>query len=390
MPSAANPLLVDTGTPPIPEAKAWLAAYDGRYGAAIDLSQAAPGQPPPDLLLAALREAAADPATAKYGPIRGDDALRTAYAADLSRAYRAERQASDSVIVSGCNQAFLMAVLAVARAGDAVILPYPWYFNHKMALDLLGIETVPLPCRPENGFVPDLSEAIACITPRTRAMVLVTPNNPTGAVYPAATIAAFAHQAEKHGLWLILDETYRDFLPPEQVQPHGLFAGDIPGHVVSLYSFSKAYALPGYRLGAITAPAALMPEIAKLLDTIQICPPRIGQVAVARTMAATLSWREANRAMIAERATAFVQSLQPFNGWSIGSVGAYFAYVKPPESPDGAAGLARRLATEYGILALPGSYFGPDQQHWLRVAFANADESQLVEHGRRLRSVDLP
>jgi aspartate/methionine/tyrosine aminotransferase len=238
--------------------------------------------------------------------------------------------------------------------------------------------------------VPDLIEAMALVTPRTRAIVLVTPNNPTGAVYATETVAAFAAAAERRGLWLILDETYRDFLPIGQDRAHGLFASGVPDHVLSLYSFSKAHALPGYRLGAITAPDRLMPEIAKLVDTIQICPPRIGQIAVARTMKETLSWREANRTMIAHRAQAFVQSMQPLNTWHVGSVGAYFAYVRPPETADGAVGLARRLATEHGILALPGSYFGPDQEDWLRIAFANADEKQLLELGHRLVSAGSP
>ncbi len=387
---SANPLLVDTGTPPIPEAKGWLAAYDGSKGPVIDLSQAAPGHAPPDVLLRALAEAAADPATAKYGPIRGEDDLRAAYADDLSRAYRARFKPEDSVIVSGCNQAFLMAVLAVARAGDAVILPYPWYFNHKMALDMLGIGTIPLPCRPENGFVPDPAEAAALITPRTKALVLVTPNNPTGAVYPGQVIRAMSDLAEQRGLWLILDETYRDFLPLAQGKPHDLFAAGIPAHVIQLYSFSKAYCLPGYRLGAISAPQRLMPDLAKVLDTIQICPPRIGQIAVGRVMHETFAWREANRAMIAERAAAFTAAMQPLNAWQVGSVGAYFAYVKPPEDTGDAGSFARDLAVEHGILALPGSYFGPHQEHWLRVAFANADENQLISLGQRLQITGLP
>jgi aspartate/methionine/tyrosine aminotransferase len=383
---AGNHLLADTATPPIPEAKAWLAAYDGAQGPAIDLSQAAPGSPPPALLLDALAEAAADPATARYGPIAGDQALREAYAADLCRAYDGPFTAEDSVITTGCNQAFVLAMLALARAGDAVMLPAPWYFNHRMALDMLGLATEALPCRPENGFVPDPADAARLISPRTRVIVLVTPNNPTGAVYPPDVIADFAALAAERGLWLVLDETYRDFLPPEQARPHGLFAAGVPEHVLSLYSFSKAYAIPGYRLGAITLPRRLAPSLGKALDTLQICPPRIGQIAVARTMAATLPWREANRAAIHARGEAFRRAFAQLNDWRIGSVGAYFAYVQPPTEDGGAAATARRLALEHGVLMLPGRYFGTEQEHWARVAFANADEPQLLMLGDRLRA----
>jgi aspartate/methionine/tyrosine aminotransferase len=382
-----NPLLVDTGTPPIPEAKAWLAAYEGDAGPVIDLSQAAPGEAPPDLLLNALQRAATDPATAKYGPIRGEDALRAAYAADVLRLYGTGLRADQSVIVSGCNQAFLMAMLAMARAGDEIILPAPWYFNHKMTLDMLGIVTVPLHCNADNGFVPTVADAARLISARTRAIVLVTPNNPTGAVYSPATIAAFSALAKAEGLWLVLDETYRDFLPANQSRPHDLLieTGNVPEHLVQLYSFSKAYAIPGYRLGAITAPDHLMPELAKVLDTVQICPPRIGQIAVAQTMEALLPWREANRAAIAARASAFADAMHHLNDWQIGSIGAYFAYVKPPGATGSAANTARSLALNRGVLTLPGRYFGPDQEDWLRIAFANATPEQLSGLAARLR-----
>jgi aspartate/methionine/tyrosine aminotransferase len=386
----ANPHLVDTGTPPIPEAKAWLQAYRGERGPPIDLSQAAPAQPPPPPILAALAAAAADPATARYGAIHGDPALREAYAAELSRSYGARFAAGDSVITTGCNQAFILAMLAVAKAGDAVMLPYPWYFNHKMALDMLGIETLPLPCRAQNGFVPSVEDAAALASPRLKAIVLVTPNNPTGAIYPEETIAAFASLAAERGLWLILDETYRDFLPPEQERPHGLFTQGLPDHVISLYSFSKAYCLPGYRLGALTAPPALQAELSKALDTVQICPPRIGQVAVAATMAETLPWREENRRAMAARAEAFRAMMKELPDWRLGSIGAYFAYVRPPSHRDGAAGLAQELASRHGVLTLPASYFGPEQEDWLRVAFANADQEALTTLGKRIRSALSP
>lgn len=380
----ANPLLADTATPPIPEAKSWLASYDGGCGPAIDLSQAAPGHGPPPPLLDALAAATADPGTARYGPIQGEPALREAYAGDLRRAYGASLRAQDSVITTGCNQAFMLMLLSVAKAGDAVMLPYPWYFNHRMALGMLGIETIPLPCRPENGFAPDPDDAARLLTARTKAIVLVTPNNPTGAIYDADVIAAFSALAAARGLWLALDETYRDFLPLAQERPHALFDGGVPDHAISLYSFSKAYAIPGYRLGAITAPASLMADLAKALDTLQICPPRVGQIALAEVMGETLGWRAANRAAMAGRAAAFARMLATLDGWTLGSIGAYFAYVKPPPAAGGATETAHRLAVSQGVLTLPGAYFGPEQDGWLRVAFANADEDQLSGLKRRL------
>jgi aspartate/methionine/tyrosine aminotransferase len=380
-------LLQDTGTPPIPEAKAWLAAYDGRHGPALDLSQAAPAYAPPPALMAALVEAAADPATAAYGPIRGETLLREAYAAEMTALYGGLIAPDDVAIVAGCNQAFVMTAMAIARAGEEIILPAPWYFNHKMALDMLGQRAVPLPCRAERGFAPDPEEAERLITPRTRAIVLVTPNNPTGAIYPPDVIASFSALAERRGLWLVIDETYRDFLPAKDQRPHALVAdaGTIPPHAIQLYSFSKAFALPGYRLGAIAGAAVLMEPLGKVLDTVQICAPRIGQIAVGRTMARLRDWREENRVTISQRAGAFRRAMTGVQDWTVGSVGAYFAYVAPPASLGPAADVARRLARDFGVLALPGRYFGPGQEGWLRIAFANAPEERLAEIAERLR-----
>ena len=115
---------------------------------------------------------------AQYGPINGDPELRSAYAADLSRLYEGRIEAADVAITAGCNLAFFAAMMLVARHGDAVLLPTPWYFNHQMSLNMLGIEPRPLPCRPEAGFVPDVADAERLIDERVRAIVLVTSEQP--------------------------------------------------------------------------------------------------------------------------------------------------------------------------------------------------------------------
>ncbi len=387
-PPAANPLVVDTGTPPIPEARAWLDHYDGRHGPILNLSQAAPGSPPPPQMLAALGRAAADPATATYGAILGETALREVYAAHTGHVYGAEIAPAEIAITTGCNQAFFAALMAVAKAGDAVMLPEPWYFNHQMTLKMLGYVIVPLPCRADNGFVPDIAEARALLA-RTpcKAIVLVTPNNPTGAIYPTATLRAFAGLAVETRTWLMLDETYRDFLNAAGARPHDLLSTpDYAALIVQLYSFSKSYAVPGHRLGALRAPVQLMPEITKVLDCLQICAPRVGQIALTDAIPSLSLWREANRAEIVARAASFAAEMAGSNGWAIRSIGAYFAYVAHPFGAMAAREVARRLAERAGILALPGTFFGGSGQNgFLRVAFANADQAALVGLARRLQ-----
>ncbi len=388
--AALNPDLLDTGTPPIPQAQGWAKAYDGRSGPLVDLSQAVPGSPPPAALLERLAQAAGSPDATRYGPITGDMPLREAYAAEIARVYGAPFKPTEVAITSGCNQAFVMTMMAVAQAGQNVLLPTPWYFNHEMTLRMLGIGARPLPCYPATGFVPDVATAESLIDAGTRAIVLVTPNNPTGAIYPPATIAAFADLCARRGIWLVLDETYRDFLPAGVATPHEVFATTPwQDSVIGLYSFSKAYAVPGWRLGAITAGEPVMAEIAKVLDCVQISPVRAGQAAVTWGIDGIRDWREANRTEINARAALFRTAMAPLNDWRVLAAGAYFAYVAHPFPGVPAAEVVRALVQKRGVLALPGPYFGPGQEQHLRIAIANVAADRIGALSERLRGFSM-
>lgn len=376
-----------TDAPPIPAARAWAERYDGRAGQAIDLTQAVPGYPPPPALLARLAEAAGSRAASGYGPILGDAPLREALAADIATTYGAGIGPADVAITAGCNLAFAMTVATVAAPGEAVMLPAPWYFNHRMALSLRGVAAVTLPCRPEDGFIPDPDRTAALLHPGVRAIVLVSPNNPTGAVYPQETIARFAALARARGLWLVIDETYRDFLPAG-TPPHALFADAAWREtVIHLYSFSKAYCVPGHRVGAVAAGQGFMGEFAKAVDTLQICAPRPAQAALAWAIDALRDWRCGNRAIMAERAGAFRAALAAVPAWRIDALGGYFAYLRLAERAPGAMAAAEQLAAEHGLLVLPGPFFGPGQERHLRLAFANAEAATIDAIPARLAAL---
>jgi aspartate/methionine/tyrosine aminotransferase len=378
-----NPLLAATAPPPIPEVRAWAARYGGREPL-IDLSQAVPGYPPPATLRARIAEAAGSLDAAAYGAIAGDASLRSRYAEHVSELYGGRVTAEEIAITAGCNQAFVVVAMALAAAGDALILPLPWYFNHKMILDSLGIESIPLPCTAETGFVPSPEAAAALIGPRTRAVVLVSPNNPTGAIYPPATIAGFAELCAERGIALVIDETYRDFRAVAG-RPHDLLADKTwQETLIQLYSFSKAYCIPGHRVGAVVASRRFVAEVTKILDCIQICPPRAPQSALTWAIGALAAWRSENRQMIAARASAFRSAVAAVPGWSVASIGAYFAYVRHPFSGEPAAAVAERLAVELGVICLPASYFGPGQEDFLRLAYANVDTPAIAALTDRL------
>jgi aspartate/methionine/tyrosine aminotransferase len=381
-----NPRLLDTGSPPIPEIQAWGARYAASGGALLNMCQAVPSYAPAPGMLDRLARAAGDPQSATYGPIMGEPGLREAYAAELRRVYGGGFGASHVAITAGCNQAYFVAMMALAQRGDAVLLPTPWYFNHRMTLDMLGVEPRPLPCRAERGFVPDPEEAAALIDDRVRAIVLVTPNNPTGAVLPPEVIARFHALCQERGIWLVLDETYRDFLPLGQDRPHDLLSGhDWPENLVQLYSFSKSFAIPGYRLGALGAPASVLPELGKVMDCVQICAARAGQVALGWGLGALDSWRAAKRAGMQARLDTVRTAFSRLPGWELQSLGAYFAYVRHPFGDTSAWQVAERLASDYGLMCLPGPAFAGGEAH-LRIAFANVDEAGIVTMEERLRA----
>ncbi|WP_431272713.1 aminotransferase [Dankookia sp. P2] len=371
----------------MPAARAWAARYAGAAGPMIDLTQAVPGYPPHPELLAKLAEAAGGRAAAGYGPIDGDPALREALAADASAAYAARIEPADVAITAGCNLAFSMAMAVIAGGGSGgVILPVPWYFNHRMALEMQGIPAIPLPCRAEDGFLPDPARIEPLLAAGARALVLVSPNNPTGAVTPPAVIEACAALCRRHGAWLVLDETYRDFLPQAATPPHALFQDPAwRDGVVHLYSFSKAYCVPGHRVGAILAGPAFRAELAKALDTRQICPARPAQAALAWGVPALADWRAGNRDLMADRAAGFRAAVGQLPGWRLDSLGAYFAYLRVPEDGPDALAVAERLAAQRGLLCLPGPFFGPGQDRHIRLAFANAALDAIAAIPARLQ-----
>ncbi|NLS03661.1 aminotransferase [Rhizobium sp. P32RR-XVIII] len=373
-----NPLVARLSPPPIPSVLAWAREYDGSRGPLLDLSQAVPGYPAHPEMLRLLGETAASPAMTGYGAIEGEEVLRKAYAAHMSDVYGARVSAANIHITSGCNQAFMCSVIALAQAGETIGLTNPFYFNHETTLSMLGIGRVLVECDAANGFLPDVASAEKALLSGARALAVVTPNNPTGAVYPPALLRELFHLCRKHGAWLILDETYRDFLPANSGSPHDLLS--IEGWeetLILLYSFSKSFCIPGHRLGAITAGPRIVAEIAKIMDNMQICAPRAAQVAVATALPILADWRAANRLEITRRADALKAVMAATNGWSIAAIGAYFAFIRHPYGDTPSVTVAERLAKKAGVVCIPGSYFGEGQDGYLRLAFANADADAI-------------
>jgi aspartate/methionine/tyrosine aminotransferase len=384
----------NTFTPPIPESKRWLDGVTFPVDRPlINMAQAAPVDPPPGPMRAAMVRALEQADTHLYGPVLGLDELRGALALNWQDHYGGPVRPDQVGITAGCNQAFAATIAALCDEGDEVIVPTPWYFNHKMWLDMSGVQTVPL--ATDASLIPSPNAARALITDRTRAIVLVTPNNPTGVEYPAGVVRAFYDLAREAGVKLILDETYRDF-DSRTGAPHDLLAQpDWDQTLIQLFSFSKSYRLTGHRVGAIITNVDLLTEVEKFQDTVAICPTALGQKAAAWGLTHLSDWLAEQRADIIARREAIEAHFKPLiaKGWKLLGAGAYFAYVEHPFAQS-ADELAPMLVREAGVLILPATMFLPADDprgaRQFRVAFANVDPAGIAEFCARLAQLDWP
>ena len=381
MPPGFNPRVLATATSPISEVRSWMAGGLRRPDLPlVDVAQAAPGYPPDQGLIDHVANLD-QTQVSRYGPVLGEPSLREALAQNLSAAYEGTVRPTQVAVTAGANQAFCLAVSVLCEPGDRVIMPVPYYFNYDMWLSMGGVEAAYLTC--SGGMLPSLREAADLFNERTRAIVLVTPNNPTGRVYLSELISGFARLASETGIHLIVDETYRDFRSTTS-PAHDLFRNpEWDRSVLHIHSFSKVYSIPGYRVGALAASPDLLAEVDKVADCMTICPSRLGQEAALYGLGHLDGWVATNRTTMNRRVRSFGDAMRD-SLYEVVSAGAYFAYVRHPFEGVPGRQVARRLFEEQSVLALAGEMFGPGQDRYLRLAFANLEDRDIPELARRL------
>lgn len=370
---AVNPAINRIEAPPIMEAQTWVRP-GLRNRKLLNLCQAVPSWKCAEGLDAEVARLAHEPGISLYTDIFGIAELRAAIAAHYSADYGGKVAAENVCVTAGCNQAFAAAIMAIAKAGDNVIMPVPYFFNHTMWLGMLSVEARYVPGIGE----PDPAEVAKQIDDRTRAIVLCSPNNPTGSIYSPATIKALFDIARARGIALVIDETYKDFRDGGE-PAHPIFSIDgWEDAFIHLYSFSKAYSMTGYRVGAITASTRVLAEIEKIMDCLAICTSHISQRAALFALTSLEGWKRGKIAMMHGRLAALRQAFTRDGlRYELISSGALFSYVKHPFAGETAKQVAMRLAGEHDLLCLPGSMFGPGQEQYLRIAFANAEASDM-------------
>ena len=365
-------------TPVIPVMAQLIAATPGT----LSLGQGvAPWAPPPQVIEAIQGALLNDPDLHRYGPVAGDPALRAELQHWLEQQHQIDCSGSEILITAGSNMAFQAVVQALCDPGDEVILPVPYYFNHEMAVRIAGGSPVAV----DAGVIPDPDRLEQAISARTRAIVTVSPNNPSGAIVPRPVLEAINQLCARRGLIHISDEAYALFhYGAERPWSPGAASGS-GGHTVSLGSLSKSHGMAGYRIGWAVVPPGLMSALTKVQDTSLIGPPKLNQWAARAALAAGASWCHDQIAGLAERRE---QVLQAFNGQQPGRLlcppdGAFYALVQV-ECPLSADQLMERLIREHRVALASGSSFGL-QGACLRLSYGMLSGDDLGEALRRLQ-----
>ena len=337
---------------------------------------------------AALNAEASRSSLDRYGPMEGDPELLDAVRQELAGRHRLDLDGAALLVTAGSNMAFNAIAQVILDPGDEVILPLPWYFNHAMAVQLAGGVPVGVPA----GLVPDPERLAAAITPRTRAILTVSPANPSGVVIPGHVLAAINQLCAERGLFHISDEAYAAFVHGSVPhQPPGRIRGS-GGYTITLHSFSKAYGMAGWRLGYAAVPRQLLAGLAQVQDTVMICPPRLTQRAALAALAAGPDWIAPRVASLEERRRLVLEAVASARSQGlpitlpIDPDGAFYALLSCTTPLSGEA-LVERLVLDHGVAALPGEAFGlggGEGPSLLRLSYGMLEPTLLAEALDRL------
>ena len=371
--------------PPITEVKSWLAGRTFPTDKPlVDLCQAVPSYSPPAELIQHLKDSLDDPLTFKYSPDEGLPEVRKEVCDWYQRHYQSGPAPEQLCLTIGASQAFWLTMSTLCQPGDEVIIQLPAYFDHPMGLQALGIKTVFAPFDPATAGQPNLQAISRLINSKTKAILLVTPSNPTGAVIPEDQISAFFQLAQANNISLILDETYNAFVGST---PHSLFSRpDWPNNFIQIASFGKTFALTGLRCGALIADDKFIQQALKVQDSMVVCQPRTAQLALKFGCQHLDDWVARNGLMMRQRHDRFkADFLAAGTGFKLTASGSFFAWVKHPWSKLTGRQAAKKLVDEANLICLPGETFGPGLDPFLRLSFGNIEDAQIPDAIHRLQ-----
>ena len=368
-------------TPIIPTVAEWTRNTPGT----LSLGQGMVGYPPPVAALQASAGFGVQAGDHHYGAALGqpellaliDNKLRQENHIDTAQGYRV-------MVTAGSNMAFLNVLRAIVDPGDEIILPLPYYFNQEMAVRLL--DCTPVPVATDANYQLQVDALAAAITAKTRAIVTVSPNNPSGAVYSEASLRAVNHLCQSHGVYHISDEAYEYFT---YGQARHFSPGSINGadaHTITLYSLSKAYGFASWRIGYVVFPEALLPSLLKIQDTNLICPPLVSQKAAIGALTTGSGYCKSKLPQLASIREHIIRHIQPLpHVNTVATDGAFYLLLKVDTALSDLQ-LVETLIKEFKVAVIPGCAFGLDDGCYVRVSYGMLAEDSAVEAARRLQA----
>lgn len=277
---------------------------------------------------------------------------------------------SSIFVTAGSNMAFMNAILAITNPQDEIIILSPYYFNHEMAIRLANCQ--PIIVETNQEYQPDIEKIIKAITPKTKAIVTISPNNPTGVVYTQEDLLIINNICREKGIYHISDEAYEYFTYNEVKHYSPASFVDAQNHTISLFSLSKAYGFAGWRIGYMVIPKSLEMAVKKVQDTILICPPVISQYVALGALKIGINYCKKHLLTIEKSRKIMLESLTQISDICqvSNSDGAFYLFLKI-KSNINSFDLTKKLIENYRVAVIPGTTFGVENDCCLRVAYGS-------------------
>ena len=344
---------------------------------------------PEHIRQAAIESIAREPLT--YGPAAGWPWLRELLAEKIARVNGYRVRPENVAIAMGGTGAIQAVFLATLGAGDEALVPDPHWPHYNMQLAVCGATLVSYPLNAEQAWLPDIAQLERLVTPRTRMLVINSPGNPTGAVFPASLVAELLDFARRHDLYLLSDECYDEIVfEGTHVSPASFLTRDEfnEGRVIGVYTFSKSYAMTGWRIGYVATGMELLQSIVYALDAGMTNISTAIQRAAAAALCGSQDCISEMRNAYQRRRDLAVGLLKEYGRYVYTPHGAFYILVDITNSRYAqrhARQFSLDLLREHNITVGPGSAFGPAADHYVRISLAASDE----EIDRGVREVSL-
>ena len=317
----------------------------------------------------------------KYTPNAGIGALREAIVEKLRTDNHWDVKVDNVVVTTGGVGGMTSAILATVQAGDEVLLPDPGWPNYVSATRFIGATPVPYPLDPVEGFLPDLEALEKAVTRRTKLLMVNSPSNPTGVVYPRTMIRSLVEFAQRHDLYMLSDEVYEHILfEGEHVSPGTL---DKDGRVIGSFSFSKTYAMTGWRVGYIAARKDIAAAVIKLQEPLTSCVNGMAQKACEAALKGPQDCVQTMRDSYKHRRDVAVEILKSYDLLTYIPTGAFYILVSIARAGMESYSFAKELIKEKSVAVAPGGTFGEVGKDYVRVSLAT-EEGQLREGLKRI------